>query len=182
MKNSLKVNQMKHTIVTLFICLSCISITAQNLTLAQILEIKKKDLGNAEEYLTARGWEFSEAEEPVSGKFGSITFTYNKSETSSTAESFFTYLFNNYSDDTRLSIQVNKKSKYAEYINSIKGYGCNLISSWVEGGNIVKIYRGKTTTFRITSGTSENFFNEETAIWHIFILSNEDYDLNFSNE
>lgn len=34
------------------------NVLSQNLTLAQILEIKKKDVGNAEEYLTSKGWEF----------------------------------------------------------------------------------------------------------------------------
>jgi beta-lactam-binding protein with PASTA domain len=167
---------MKHILLTLLISIVSISISAQNLTMAQILEVKKKDLGNAEEYLTARGWEFSEAEEPSFSKFGSVTFTYNKSETSSRAESFFTYLFSSHSDVTRVSIQVIKKSKYTEYINAIKGFGCGLISSKVEDGNIVKVYRGKTTTFKVISGTSENFFNEETAIWHLIIFSNEDYD------
>ena len=155
---------------------------AQNLTLAQILEVKKKDLGNAEEYLTAKGWEFLEAEEPTFDKLGNATFTYNKSDMSSRAESFMTFYYSGYSDKTRISIQVNKKIKYNEYINSIKTYGCKLINSKVEEGKIVKIYRGATTTFEVTSSTSSNFYNEETAVWNIFIVSNEDYDLNWGEE
>ena len=155
---------------------------AQNLTLAQILEVKKKDLGNAEEYLTAKGWEFLEAEEPTSEKLGNATFTYNKSDMSSRAESFMTFFYSSYSNKTRISIQVNKKIKYTEYINSIKSYGCKLINSKVEEGRIVKIYRGATTTFEVTSSTSSNFYNEETAVWNIFIVSNDDYDLNWGEE
>ena len=67
------------------------SVLSQNLTLAQILEIKKKDLGNAEEYLTAKGWEFKDAEEPTYDKLGKATFTYNKSDMSDIAESFLTF-------------------------------------------------------------------------------------------
>jgi hypothetical protein len=158
------------------------SVLSQNLTLAQILEIKKKDLGNAEEYLTAKGWEFKDAEEPTYDKLGNATFTYNKSDMSDLAESFLTFFYSSYSDKTRISIQVNKKVKYNEYINAIKSYGCKLIDSKIEDGGIVKIYRGATTTFRVSSSTSSNFFNEETAVWNIFIVSNEDYELNWGEE
>lgn len=157
-----------------------LSLSAQNLTLSQILDIKKKDLGNAEEFLTAKGWEFLSAEEPTNTSFGSATFTYKKSNMSSLAESFLTLYFSNFTDRTRLSIQINKKSKYTEYMNSIKGYGCKLLSSNIEDGNIIKVYRGATTTFRIISSTSTNYFDEETATWSLHIISNDDFDLNFN--
>lgn len=173
---------MKQLLLVLAVLLFSNNFIAQNLTLTQILEVKKKDLGNAEEYLTAKGWEFLEAEEPTDVKLGNATFTYNKSDMSSRAESFLTFFYKRYSDKTRISIQVNKKIKYNEYINSIKSYGCKLINSKVEEGKIVKIYRGSTTTFEIKSSTSSNFYNEETAVWKIFIVSNEDYDLNWGEE
>lgn len=157
------------------------NVLSQNLTLAQILEIKKKDLGNAEEYLTSKGWEFLDAVEPTDNKLGIASFTYNKSDSSDLAESFLNYYYDSYSDLTRINIQINKKVKYTEYLNSIKGYGCKLINSKVENGKIVKIYRGATTTFEIKSSTSSNFYNEDTAIWHMFIVSNEDYDLNWGD-
>lgn len=173
---------MKQFLLTFTFLLISNSVLSQNLTLAQILEIKKKDLGNAEEYLTAKGWEFKDAEEPTYDKLGKATFTYNKSDMSDIAESFLTFFYSNYSDKTRISIQVNKKTKYNEYINAIKSFGCKLIKSKVENGNIVKVYRGATTTFEVTSSTSSNFFNEETAVWNIFIVSNEDYELNWGEE
>jgi hypothetical protein len=157
-------------------------VSSQNLTLNQLLELKKKDIGNAEEYLTERGWEFFNAEEPTFDTMGKALFTYNKNEMSERAESFLTFLYSEYSERTRISIQINKKMKYTEYINSIKSFGCKLISSKIKDGEIVKIYRGATTTFKITSSTSTNFFNEATAVWHLFIVSNDDFDLNFGEE
>lgn len=164
-----------------FLLISC-SVFSQNLTLAQVLEIKKKDLGNAEEYLTAKGWEFKKAVEPTDDKLGSATFTYNKSDMSDLAESFLIYYYSSYSDITRISIQINKKTKYNEYISAIKGYGCKLINSKVEDCSIVKIYRGATTTFEVTSSTSSNYYSEETAIWNVFIVSNADYDINLDEK
>ena len=173
---------MKQFLVAVAIMLFSNNALAQNLTLAQILEIKKMDLGNAEEYLTVKGWEFKNAEEPTDDKLGIASFTYNKSETSDLAESFLKYFYDSYSDITRINIQISKKVKYTEYLNSIKGYGCKLINSKVENGKIVKIYRRATTTFEIKSSTSSNYYNEESAIWTIFIVSNDDYDLNWGDE
>ena len=146
------------------------------------MELKKKDLGNAEEYLTARGWEFSEATEPTYEKLGTATFTYNKSDMSGAAQSFLTYFYNSFSDKTRISIQVNSIIKYNGYINSIKNYGCKLIKSKIEDGRIVKIYRGSTTTFKVTSTKAQNIYDEETVVWNLFIVSNEDFDLNWNDE
>jgi hypothetical protein len=170
-------------LLTIIVCILVYNnAVSQNLTLAQILEIKKKDLGAAEEYLTAKGWEFKEAEEPSIDKLGNATFTYNKSDISDGAESFLTFYYSDNSDVTRIWIQVNRKIKYNEYINSIKSYGCKLINSKIEDGKIIKVYRGATTTFRVTSSTGSNYYNEEKAIWIIFLVSNDDYDLNWGEE
>lgn len=173
---------MKKTIFILTLSIISTNLIAQNLSMGQILEIKKKDLGNAEEYLTAKGWEFKNAKEPSKGNMGRATFTYNKSNLFDLAESFFNYYYSGFSNITRISIQIHKKAKYNEYIAAIKGYGCKLIKSKVKNGNIVKVYRGATTTFEVTSGTSENKYYEENAAWSIIIVSNEDYDLNFVKE
>lgn len=150
---------------------------AQNLTLAQVLEVRKKNLGEAEEYLTLKGWEFFEANEPTEEKMGTATFTFNKDNMSGRAQSFLRYMYSSYSNTTRLSIQVNRKEKYTEYINAIKGYGCTMISSKVKDGSLVKVYRGKTTTFEVTSTTSENAFGEATVSWLFLIADNFDYDI-----
>ncbi len=94
-----------------------------------------------------------------------------------TAESFLTFFYSKFSDNKRVKIEVHKKEKYTEYVNTIKGYGCKMISSRVENGRIVKVYRGATTTFEIQTESSENIYNEETAGWSFFIASNDDYDL-----
>jgi hypothetical protein len=170
---------MKQYLMTILITLFSNSLIAQNLTLSQILEIKNKDLGNAEEYLTLKGWEFLNAFEPTEGKMGKATFTYNKSDSSDLAESFLTYFYGVYSGDTRIHIQISKKIKYNEYVNTIKNYGCKLLDSKIESGRIIKIYRGATKTFEVSSSTSTNIYNEDVASWSIFIVSNEDYDLNW---
>ena len=172
---------MKQVLLSFLFLVTGLNLYSQNLTLSQLLELRKKNLGKAEEFLTSKGWEFMEAEEPKIETLGTATFTYKKSEIYDGAESFLIFLFTTDAiDENRINIQVNKKEKYNEYLGAIKGYGCELISSKVKDGNIVKVYRGATTTFRITASTSENYYNNETAIWFFFIVSNDDYDFNYT--
>jgi hypothetical protein len=165
-----------------WILISHSAVKGQNLTMGQLLEVKKKDLGHVEDYLTSKNWEFLEASDPSWDKLGSATFTYLKDNMSDRAQSFITFYYSDESSTTRLNIQVNNKYKYTEYVNAIKGFGCKMISSKVENGQIVKIYRGATTTFKITSGTVENMYNEDSASWVFLIVSNKDYDINWGDE
>jgi hypothetical protein len=66
-------------------------------------------------------------------------------------------------DVQRVTIQINKKSKYNEFIAAIKGYGCKLIESTVENGSIKQVYQGAITTFIISSITAKNFYNVDSA-------------------
>ncbi|MBE0662821.1 MAG: hypothetical protein IH597_10150 [Bacteroidales bacterium] len=168
---------MRKFILLLLFVLVNVALPAQNLSLAQLLEIKKKDLGNAIEYLTLEGWEFFEAEAPTNGGLGKVTFSYNKSALSSTADSFFIYYYTSFPDMTWISIQVSKINKYNEYINSIKEYGCELISTEVKEGRILKEYKGENMTFLVEIGKTTNHFDEETAVWHLWVFSTADYDL-----
>jgi hypothetical protein len=154
-------------------------VVAQNLTLAQLLELRKMELGAAEEFLSAKGWEFSKAEEPTDSTMGSVTFAYNKSEMSSGAESFLKYLYSIFSGNKRVVIQVNSTKKYNEYLNSLKASGLKLVNSRVEEGELVKIYKNSTLVVEITATTIANLFDKDTAIWNLAIFSRKDYELEF---
>jgi hypothetical protein len=168
---------MKPILISFFLFFFSKTLIAQNITLAQILEIKKKDLGSAEEFLTAKGWEFTEGIEPADGKLGTATFAYNKFKNKiNGVDSFLTFMYSDYSNKTRIAMTIFKKEKYNEYINSIKSFGCKLISSKVENGAIIKIYRGQTTTFYIESRTYNNYDNESSSEWNISVVSNNDFN------
>ncbi len=173
---------MKHLSLALAVSLICSVLSAQNLSLAQLLEIRKKSIGDVEEYLTSKGWDFYEAEEETYDNFGSASFAYNKSDISSGAESFLIFMHSSQFEKTRIFLQVNNRLKYDEYLNSIKSYGCKQINSKIEDGRIIKIYRGATITFIVISSTSSNFYGEESATWGITVLTNEDYDLTYSED
>ncbi|MBU3662403.1 MAG: hypothetical protein FGM41_04300 [Bacteroidetes bacterium] len=166
----------------LFIMLLLISdkILGQNLTLSQILEIKKMDLGNVEEFLSARNWDIYNIQEVEPKDYSTLTFSYN-SKKAEEVESYLTYYHSVYYINKRIEIQLHNKTKYNEYINSIKGYRCKLINSKVKQGEIIKVYRGATTTFIVRTIPPSAEEGQETVFWIIFIVSNVEYD-NFFNE
>lgn len=147
---------------------------SQNLTMSQILQIRNMDLGRATDFLTSKNWEFIEADEETEDSLGSIEFAFQKNVYNDSANSFFSYYFSEVYDIRRLSLQIHNKAKYTEYLNAIKGYGCKLINSSVEDGKIVQLYRGATTTFKITSSKSQNEYGVNSQIWRIDIRSNDD--------
>ena len=156
----------------------------QNLSLDEILSIRKKNLAEAEEYLSNKGWQFLEAQEPTWDKLGMLTFTYNKSNFDDNAESFFHYYYPVASDatipgdGTRVSIQIHNETVYNSYVNRIKSWGGELIRSYTEDGNFIKIYQGTTMTYKFIIGTQRNNFSSSDTIYFLSISTNEDYNLN----
>jgi len=142
--------------------------------MAQLLNIRKMDIGRATEYLNARNWEFLEAEEEEETTLGTISFGYNKNYYNDNAESFLYYYFSEEYDLVRLSIQVHKKNKFTEYLNAIKSYGCKLINSTVKDGRVIQTYQGATTTFIISSYTTKNSYNVDSGVWNITLRGNND--------
>ncbi len=167
---------MTKTILIFILFQSTFQLFGQNLTMSQIVELRKKNLSEVEEFLTKKGWEFFNAEEKSYLQLPTVTFTYKKDYMSDRAESFLNYNYDDYPDSYRITIQVNDKDKYIEYLNSIKGYGCKIISSKVVNNEIIKVYRGATTTFEVHSRTSKNYYNYDTAIWLFILFSNQEYD------
>jgi len=171
---------MKQKLLLLIILVFSNKSLAQNLSLDEILKLRKNDIGYVEEYLTNKGWNFLEAKEPSEEEMGSATFTYKKSDFDNTAQSFLYFMYSGHSERKRIGIQVNKVDVYNTYISRIKSFGCTLTDSKVVGSDIVKIYVGETTTFKITTTTVTNDFNSKKTIYHFLICDNIDYLMNFT--
>jgi len=148
----------------------------QNLTLSQVLSIRKLNIGNAEEYLTQRKWKFFGAKEPKDGYLGYLDFAYNVSTFDDKAESFLTLYYSNYSSsDNRILIQVVKEAKYNEYVNQIKAWGGKIIKSYVEDDRLYKIYQGSTMTYIVRTFTQDESIYSKKTVYDFLIMTNEDY-------
>lgn len=158
--------------------LCCVASYAQNLTLNELISLRKMDIDEVENFLTKKGWKFKEATEPQDGKLGRLSFVYNASSDFDYAESFIYYLYGDYSDEeNRIGIQITKQGKYTEYLQGVKKFGKDPYTM-VEGGNLKKIYVGATTAFEFTTSTGNNAFGDTRPSWSLFIAEKSDYSNN----
>lgn len=153
---------------------------SQNLTIDELLKLRKNEIGYVEEYLTGKNWSFLEANEPSEENMGSATFAYKKNNYDETAQSFLHFFYSGSSDRKRIGIQVNKVESYNTYVARVKSLGCKLVDSKIKDGEIIKIYMGPTTTFKISTTTVKNDFDSRKTVYYLFIIDNDDYLFNFS--
>ena len=171
--------------IKIFILLSLFSLTSysQNLTLDEVVALRKKDIANVEEFLTAKNWSYIGSNAPQSDNLGNARFAYGKSNYDDKAEAFIKYLYSENTGRKRISLQIHKKDKYNLYLARIKTLGCKLIKSKISDNGIEKIYQGATTTFIIDVKTqSEEYSSATKTIYHFFIIENSDYEVNFKDE
>ena len=164
------------------ILLAIISYTAfsQNVTLDELLSLRKGNLAIVEEKLTNKGWDYSNGTEAETDALEQATFAYKKSFDGTRAESLILYINNE--NWHRISIHISQKSIYNSYLARIKSLGCKLIKSKISNGAIEKVYQGKTMIFKITISSETNDNGFKSTLYNIFILEYADYKNNFDNE
>lgn len=171
---------MKNIYILLLFCFSLTNYS-QNLSLEEVMSLRKLDVANVEERLATKGWSFLSSKEGTEESLGVVDFAFNKRAYDDTADSFLTYYFSNYTGRTRVNLQVHNLIKYNAYLARIKSYGCKLIDSSISDGSIRKVYQGVTTTFMVSVGTQkEDFSSTSKTTYQIFIIENSDYELNFT--
>ncbi len=153
----------------------------QNVTLDQVIFLRSKTLADVEEFLTAKNWQLTEATEPGDGTMGRASFAYDKSYYDDKATSFITYFYGKYlTSSNRINIQVSKTATYNTFLLRLKALGYKLSSSKVDDGKIVKIYKGKSHTIEVSSGTQKGNFSTNTT-YQFFICTSLDYSLQFED-
>lgn len=164
-------------ILTLLFTISFSNIAfSQNITLSQVLSVRKLNIGEAEEYLTQRKWKFFGAQKPKDGYLGVLNFAYNVGTFDDKAESFINLYYSEYSSlDNRISIQLVKETKYNEYLNQIKSLGAKIIKSYVEDGDLYKIYQGSTLTYIVSTFTQEASLYSKKTGYSLLVMTNNDY-------
>jgi hypothetical protein len=166
-------------LLSLLLIINFCDINAQNLTLDEIISLRKKDIASVEEYLTTKGWEMVSTKEGDIENLSTIDFAFNKSYYEDKAESFFTYFYSEYTGRSRVNIQIHKSEKYNLLLARIKALGCKLIHSQILDTGIKKVYQGATSTFIINVNTNKEDYNNTKTVYHIFIIDNDDYQNNF---
>jgi tetratricopeptide (TPR) repeat protein len=177
------IKQLKPKMKKIYILLLTIisySSFSQNVTLDELLSLRKGNLATVEEKLTNKGWDYSSGTESETDKLEHATFTYHKSSYGNGAESFIFYSYNE--DWKRIGIQILKKDIYNSYLARLKSLGCKLIKSNISEGDIEKVYKSSTMIFKITISNEVNENSSTTTVYNIFILEYADYKNNFDPE
>lgn len=169
---------MKTILAFLFIFSGLMSFS-QNLSLDELISLRKKELVDVEEFLTNKNWSLLSAEEPNDNKMGIIVLAYNKSNYDDKAQSFIKYYYSNKSKNKRLNIQVNKKDIYNLYLTKLKSLGYKILNSKIENGEIIKIYEGKTIIIEITVATQKDGLENTKTYYNFFLVEKDDYYANF---
>ncbi|MDR2204967.1 MAG: hypothetical protein LBE36_02250 [Flavobacteriaceae bacterium] len=176
-----KSNWYGRKIIALFLICFVFLAKAQNVTLDELINLRKHDLAYVEEYLAKKGWVYLSTIE-----YG-IVFTNPSISNNRVTVAIIIYRY--YADDIKtLQISTNNTNKYLSYVDRIKSFGCKLIDSYEEKETgIVKEYRGATTTFIVTNEGYTNvdifdYFEEygydvNKNFYTIGIFSNDDYDI-----
>ncbi|WP_428742040.1 hypothetical protein [Tenacibaculum sp.] len=167
---------MKKNLILILFASIATPASSQNLSLQQLLSVRKKNIAEAEEYLTKRNWSLINAKSPTSDKYGGLSFAYNKSNFSNKAESFLMLYFSgNENYPNRLNIQIHEKEKYNEYITQIKNWKGKIYDSYIDDDAFYKVYQGSTMTYVISTSTQKDDFSSTSTIYNFFITENEDF-------
>lgn len=173
---------MKMNFFNIIFLIATINIYSQNLTIDEIISLRKKDITEVEEFLNTKKWSLLNANQPDNEKLGLMAFSFGKNEFDDKAQAFLGYYFSENSELKRIDFDFFDKIIYNNYLTRIKSLGCKLIDSKVNDGEITKTYQGSTTTIKITIGTKKNDFNSTYTFYNFFIVSNEDYNTNYNTE
>ena len=165
---------MRNFLILLFCLFLSVNALGQNLTLSEIVALRKNDLSNLDDVMTSKGWTLINANKPSTEKYGVVEYAYQLEKYSDKANSFFEYYYSGKGNDSRVRIQIHTTEKFTSYMNQIKSWGGKLIDTFVEENNIIKVYKGSTLTYRIISSPRENKYTSNT--YEILIYTNEDYD------
>lgn len=156
----------------------CVGLSAQNLSLNELIEMRKESLEEVETNLTRKGWQYNTGKEPTENSLGISRFVYLPKGSYNFAESFLNFYYNTFKE-SRIHIQVSNQSKYLEYLEAAKKIAIIPVYSKIDNGNLVKIYVGSTTTFEFTTSNTRSSSGEIVSIWKLLIAENEDYYDNF---
>ncbi|MFN3020132.1 hypothetical protein ACK1KB_03970 [Chryseobacterium sp. TY3] len=158
----------------------CVATYAQNLTLNELISLRKMDIEQVEDFLTKKGWKFKDVTTPEEGSLGMLSFVYNSNSDFDYAESFLRYYFGEYGQENRIWIQISRQSKYSEYLQGVKKFGKGPYTM-ADNGNLKKIYSGATTAFEFTTTTASNKYGDTGSVWYLLIVENSDYVNNLIN-
>lgn len=143
---------------TLFVFMG---LSAQNLSLNELIALRKMSMEEGEIFLTTKGWKYKEGEN--NELFTTVQYVLNNKQNGS-AEAFLALLYA--TTEHRLWMQFANAGKYNEFIASVKELKLRLVNNGIDQtGALMKEYQGATTTVslktsKLRQGTATSYYIE----------------------
>ena len=144
---------------------------SQNLTVKDLLNLNSTSIEDGELFLLNKSWEYSKGENDN----GIEIISYDYKPIKNSERKAMLHIFYNADIGNSLFVQFFEVEKYNEYINSVKKYSPELVSSGIDDtGRLKKVYRGLTTTFTFLNSKLKNNNGKLITSYTLYIKKNKD--------
>lgn len=147
-----------------------VTLSAQNLTMNELYNLRQQSLNQVDSYLKEKGWSFMNGVEPGYNKMGSAMYEYQTYDD----EPIFTYVHGR-SGVRRILLKIKSEEVYREYLTELTEKSGAPVEKKYRRGGIVKIFKGTTTTFCLIE-TDDSTSGTKDPIYFVTLYANRDFD------
>jgi len=145
---------------------------SQFLTFDELVQLRKKDFTQINDFLTNKGWQFSHSSEGSETTYNEVNWSFGKSEWDEGKAISWLTLYSSDGYENRITFQEHNKDSYTLINNKIKSYSMKKINSKIQDNNIYTDYVGQTVVVRVII-SSEEYSSKTIYIFKFF--EKEDY-------
>lgn len=151
------------------------NVSAQNITLADMVKYMEYDIDQFERAVRAKGWKFADATPETDEKYGSVVFDYGRSlYDNSKAKGFIIYDYSNFSGFRMLKLQIHREDLYNSIPAQLKAWDTKLIRTYGDDGIFIKVYQGKKYTYFVIS-MNDRSKGLSGNIYSVHVVTNKYY-------
>lgn len=128
-------------------------VSAQNLSVSQLLELSDKGLGEVQENLSKLDWHFYQATDETEKAFGNAKFVFNISDFEpgvTIGKYFITYYISEAQDAMAISMLFQDSELFKSFSTQLENLKFKLESSKPENGNIIKVFTRRSYVVKVT--------------------------------
>ena len=163
---------MKTKILIIIFFLIAISTKSQYISFDELIALQKKDLTEINDFLTIRGWDFSNSEEATETTLNKAIWAFGRTEWEEGKAQAWFYLFAREGNENRIIYQIHNRINYNKIFARIKTLGMKKVKSVILNNTIYSDYEGKNYVVRILQSSEEN---ESVTSYQFQIFTKEDY-------
>ncbi|MCC2591241.1 hypothetical protein [Chryseobacterium sp. MFBS3-17] len=148
-----------------------VALSAQNLTMNELYNLRQQSLSQVDSYLKKKGWSFVKGAEPGYNKMGSAFYEYHTYDDVPT----ISYLYSR-AGVRRVMLRMKSEELYDEYLTELTTQSGRPEAKKDALGGLVKIFKGKTTTFCLTEANVSSSSGAKSMLYFVTLYANRDFE------